>query len=161
LPFGYDHKFVFSEFGYNLKSTNPQAALGIKQLERIEEFAIIRKRNFRLLMDGLGDWDLVLPKSLIQAEPSWFGFPILLPEDRQRKPIVDYLNTHGVQTRFLFAGNITKQPMFTQSKRPFRIVGDLQNTDTVMNQMFWIGLWHGLAEEDIAYEINTLGKALR
>lgn len=161
LPFGYDHKFVFSEFGYNLKSTNPQAALGLKQLERLDEFAAIRKRNFKFLMEGLDGLGLILPKSLPESDPSWFGFPILLPEGTLRKPIVDNINDHGVQTRFLFAGNITKQPMFTNSDKMYKVIGGLPNTDAVMNRMFWIGLWHGLTEEDIAYEIAVVKEALK
>lgn len=160
LPFGYDHKFVFSEFGYNLKSTNPQAALGLGQLEKIESFANIRHRNFALLRAYLANENITLPVSLPEAIPSWFGFPILLPDGMKRKPVVDYINSKGVQTRFLFAGNITKQPMFTNTMLPYRIVGDLYNTDRVMNQMFWVGVWHGLSASDIEYEAGVIKEAL-
>lgn len=161
LPFGYDHKYVFSNFGYNLGSTNIQAALGLKQLEHMDEFTVIRHRNFKALEDALHGYpQLGLAYATEGSVPSWFGFPILLDKGIDRYRIINYLTDYGVGTRLLFAGNILCQPCFTRSTVPYRVVGGLEDTTVIMNHGFFIGSWHGLSLGDIEYEISVVKRAL-
>ncbi len=163
LPEGYDHKYVFSEIGYNLQGTNILAALGWMQLKHLPEFTEIRHRNYDKLLHCKSYIDDKFTTILryIQSNPSWFGFGIKLdPNKYDRKEAIRKLNAKGVQTRFLFAGNITKQPMFIDNKVKYRVVGDLTNTNDVMQNMFWVGCYHGLSTEQIDYEIQCLQEVL-
>lgn len=161
LPYGYDHKYVFSNFGYNLMSTNMQAALGLAQLNRINSFTAVRIRNFfylwqRLIKSPLKD-KMVLPVNQVNSEPSWFGFPLLV-QSGVRNELSQFLNKNGVGTRNLFAGNLIRQPMFTENDVKYRVVGDLRNTERVMNDLLWVGCWHGLTLEDMETIYKTLEK---
>ncbi|WP_145513751.1 lipopolysaccharide biosynthesis protein RfbH [Yersinia massiliensis] len=156
LPFGYDHKYTYSHLGYNLKITDMQAACGLAQLERIEEFVEIRKANFKYLKDALQSCvDFIeLPEATENSDPSWFGFPITLKEDCgiSRIDLVKFLDESKVGTRLLFAGNLTRQPYFHDVK--YRVVGELTNTDRIMNQTFWIGIYPGLTHDHLDYVVS-------
>ncbi len=171
LPKGYDHKYVYSHFGYNLKATDMQAAIGCAQLEKFPSFVERRKYNFERLKDGLlaanGNGRivdrLVLPEACENSAPSWFGFPITCREGVSREKIVRYLEGHGVQTRMLFAGNLTKHPCFDEmraSGEGYRIVGELKNTDRIMADTFWIGVYPGMTDEMIDYMVRMLVEAV-
>lgn len=163
LPLGYDHKYVFNHFGYNLQGTNILASLGCSQMNRIEEFTKQRHHNFNLMYSLLEEAELpiILPRSYSKAIPSWFGFPILLHKGMNRAAIISKLQNKGIETRTLFAGNILKQPCFTDSpSTAYRQIGDLANTDRVMNDMFWVGTWHGLSEEHIIYSASNIVEVL-
>lgn len=157
LPKGYDHKYVYSHFGYNLKATDLQAAIGVAQLDKIDSFVKKRRNNFdmlyRLLEDAGMEEHFVLPKATKNTKPSWFAF-ILTCKDVDREKVVKYLNDKNVQTRMLFAGNIIKQPCFDsirEDKDRYRVVGDLKNTDKIMNNTFLVGVYPGLDEVRIKY----------
>lgn len=156
LPEGYDHKYTYSHLGYNLKITDMQAACGLAQLERIEEFVEKRKTNFAYLKAGLMSCTefLELPEATPNSEPSWFGFPITLKETAgvSRVELVKFLDEAKIGTRLLFAGNLTRQPYF--AGREYRVVGELTNTDRIMNQTFWIGIYPGLTEEHLNFVIT-------
>jgi len=158
LPPGYDHKYTYSHLGYNLKITDMQAACGLAQLERIEEFVEKRKANFAYLKAGLANCAefLELPEATPNSEPSWFGFPITLKESSgiSRVELVKYLDEAKIGTRLLFAGNLIRQPYFAD--RNYRVVGDLTNTDRIMNQTFWIGIYPGLTQEHLDYVIAKM-----
>ena len=153
LPFGYDHKYIYSHIGYNLKLTDMQAAIGVEQLKKLPSFIESRKRNFRMLYDGLKKYDdyFILPEIEAEAEPSWFGFLLTVREDAgfTKDDIVKYLEENKIATRMLFAGNITKHPCFEGVE--YQVCGDLENTDRVMNDTFWIGVYPGLTDEMIKY----------
>jgi CDP-6-deoxy-D-xylo-4-hexulose-3-dehydrase len=153
LPIGYDHKYVYSHIGYNLKLTDMQAAIGVEQLKKLPEFGALRKRNYNLIYEGLRKYSgfLLLPKTESLSEPSWFGFPILIKDTAKftRNDLVTYLEDHKIATRTLFGGNLTRQPAYLDAK--YRIVGNLKNTDMVMNNLFWIGVYPGITEEMIIY----------
>lgn len=155
LPFGYDHKYIYSEIGYNLKVTDIQAALGVAQLEKLPDFVAKRKANFKTLYDGLKKLEkyFILPKWLNNADPSWFGFLLTVKEDApfDRDVAVHFLQEKNIATRYLFAGNITKQPYFIDNKIEYRAVGDLTNTDLIMNNTFWTGVYPGLTTEMMEY----------
>ncbi|WP_165676317.1 lipopolysaccharide biosynthesis protein RfbH [Metapseudomonas otitidis] len=149
LPKGYDHKYVYAHLGYNLKITDMQAACGLAQLERAQEFIDTRKRNFDLLkarLAGLSDF-LKIAEATANSSPSWFGFPVTLKESSgvQRVDLLKFLDQHKIGTRLLFAGNLTRQPYFQNIE--YRVVGDLTNTDRTMNQTFWLGIYPGLSQE--------------
>lgn len=156
LPFGYDHKYTYSHLGYNLKITDMQAACGLAQLESVEEFVRLRKENFTYLKQGLTSCAefLELPEATEKADPSWFGFPITLKESSgvTRVDLVKFLDNAKIGTRLLFAGNLTRQPYFANVK--YRVVGELTNTDRIMNQTFWIGIYPGLTKEHLDYVIS-------
>lgn len=171
LPPGYDHKYVYSHFGYNLKATDMQAAVGCAQLEKFPGFVERRKHNFKRLKEGLlaSNTDefitkrLILPEACENADPSWFGFPITCKEDTDRRLVVRYLEEHGVQTRMLFAGNLTKHPCFDEMRtrrEGYRIVGELTNTDRIMAETFWIGVYPGMTDEMIDYMTEMLRTAV-
>ncbi|HEX8303050.1 lipopolysaccharide biosynthesis protein RfbH [Sphingomonas sp.] len=149
LPFGYDHKYVYSHTGYNLKITDMQAACGVAQLERAPGLIEVRRRNFNLLTQRLASLEdlMILPKATPNSVPSWFGYPITLRETAgvKRVDVVKFLDDHKIGSRLLFAGNLTRQPYFAQV--PHRVVGDLRNTDIIMNDTFWIGLFPALGQE--------------
>ena len=158
LPFGYDHKYVFSHFGYNLKVTDLQAAIGCAQLDKLPRFTKARKRNFRELYRGLEKHAdrLILPEATDGADPSWFGFPVTVREEAgfTRDRIVSDLERKRIQTRMLFAGNLLRQPCFDalrKSSAGYRVVGNLPNTDRIMNDTFWVGVYPGITGERIAY----------
>jgi CDP-6-deoxy-D-xylo-4-hexulose-3-dehydrase len=156
LPFGYDHKYVFSHFGYNLKVTDLQAAIGCAQLDKLPRFTKARKRNFRELYRGLEKHAdrLILPVATEGADPSWFGFPVTVREEAgfTRDRMVSSLERNRIQTRMLFAGNLLRQPCFDalrKTKAGYRVVGDLPNTDRIMNDTFWVGVYPGITGERI------------
>lgn len=166
LPFGYDHKYVYSHFGYNLKATDMQAAVGCAQLEKFPSFVERRKHNFARLhkaLEGVSD-KLILPVPCENADPSWFGFIMTCRDGVDRKKVVDYVEKHGVQTRMLFAGNLTKHPCFDEMRKTgegFRIVGDLKETDRIMNQSFWIGVYPGMTDEMLDYMAKIVTEAVQ
>ena len=154
LPVGYDHKYVYSHFGYNLKATDMQAAIGVAQLEKFPSFVERRKRNFAVLKEGLASLEdrLVLPQAAPNSDPSWFGFLITCSDSGTRNGIVRHLEERKIQTRALFAGNLVKHPCFDemrQSGQGFRIANKLSNTDRIMNDSFWIGVYPGMTDEMI------------
>jgi CDP-6-deoxy-D-xylo-4-hexulose-3-dehydrase len=159
LPYGYDHKYIYSELGYNLKVTDIQAALGVVQLDRLEGFVAKRKENFKILYSALQKFEkyFVLPKWLDNADPSWFGFLLTVKEDApfDRDLIVQFLQEKQIATRYLFAGNLTKQPYFINNKIEYRVVGNLKNTDLIMSSTFWIGVYPGLTKEMIDYVVES------
>lgn len=161
LPLGYDHKYVYSHFGYNLKATDMQAAIGVAQLEKLPSFVEKRKTNFNILMDGLKGLKeyFYLPEYLPESDPSWFGFALTCKEGIERNNIVNFLEEKGIQTRMLFAGNLTKHPCFDQmrqEKRGYRIVGELENTDRIMNKTLWIGVYPGMTNEMLDEMISVI-----
>ena len=162
LPEGYDHKYTYSHLGYNLKSGDIQAAIGLAQLDRLDTFVQLRRRNWNHLLTGLKDLEeyLVLPKATKRSEPSWFGFALTVKEasPKTRNQIVQELNEKKIGTRLLFAGNLLRQPAFTDTPR--RIIGDLKNTDRIMNDTFWIGVWPGLSIEMLDYVIESIREVL-
>lgn len=163
LPLGYDHKYVYSHFGYNLKVTDMQAAVGCAQLEKLPDFIEARKRNWKMLRAGLQDLGryFILPEATEDAEPSWFGFVLTLREEAgfTRDEIVRFLEEKGIQTRMLFAGNLTKHPCFDEmreSGKGFRIVRDLRTTDAIMNRTFWFGVYPGLSQMQLDYTMGMV-----
>ena len=166
LPHGYDHKYVYSHFGYNLKSTDLQAAIGVAQLKKLPSFVERRRHNFARLRAALVDMEdfFVLPEATEHADPSWFGFLLTCREGIGRAKIVRYIEEHGIQTRMLFAGNLTKHPCFDAMRRTgegYRIVGALTETDRIMNDTFWLGVYPGLTDEKIDYMAQTVKDAVR
>lgn len=167
LPEGYDHKYVYSHFGYNLKATDLQASIGCAQLKKLEEFTGKRKNNHSYLMDLLKDGGaeekLILPVKTEKSDPSWFGFMMTCREGVSRKKIVDHIEKKGIQTRMLFAGNLIKHPCFDDMRNNgagFRICGELVNTDIIMNNSFWVGVYPGMNEDKLAYISKTILDAL-
>lgn len=162
LPEGYDHKYTYSHLGYNLKSGDIQAAIGIKQLNRLEFFIQKRQDNFTLLKNSLADLNeiFMLPTATANSKPSWFGFPITVRETSgfSRDDIVKELNHHNIGTRLLFGGNLLRQPAFQGTPR--RIVGTLENTDYVMKNTFWLGVWPGLSDEMLHFVVETLRNSI-
>jgi len=162
LPFGYDHKYVYSHFGFNLKATDMQAAIGCAQLEKLLVFTKKRKENFKELYEGLKELEdfFILPVATKRSDPSWFGFLITLRETCpfNRNDIVRYLEDNMIQTRNLFGGNMVRQPVFADLSegRDYRIVEDLKNTDRIMNNSFWIGLYPGMTNEALEYMIGAI-----
>jgi len=163
LPRGYDHKYTYSNIGYNLKITDMQAAVGLAQFDRLEGFIAARNRNFSVLKGLLSDMQdhLILPEATPRSEPSWFGFPITLRSDEEgiRDDLVQYLNAAGVATRLLFGGNLIRQPYM--KGRNWRVFGDLTNSDKVMTSTFWIGLYPGLTDDHLTYACETIAKFFR
>ncbi len=158
LPAGYDHKYTYSHLGYNLKISDMQAACALAQMERVEDFIAARKRNFARLKAGLAECEqfLLLPEATENSEPSWFGFPITIKPAAgvNRVDMVQYLDQHKIGTRLLFAGNLTRQPYMLG--RNFRVSGDLVNTDVIMNDTFWVGVYPGLSDEMLDYVIERI-----
>lgn len=165
LPKGYDHKYVYSHFGYNLKATDMQAAIGVAQLKKLPDFVKYRRENFEKLYCGLIECEdkIILPESCLNSKPSWFGFLITCREGIDRTKVVTYLEENGVQTRMLFAGNLTKHPCFDEMRRTgkgYRVIGNLDNTDRIMRDSFWVGVYPGMTNEKIDYMINIIKEAL-
>lgn len=166
LPAGYDHKYVYSHFGYNLKATDMQAAIGCAQLVKFPSFVEKRRHNFDRLKSALEcvKDKLILPEPCENSIPSWFGFLLTCREGIDRKKVVPYIEEHGVQTRMLFAGNLTKHPCFDQMRETgegYRIIGDLKNTDKIMNDTFWVGVYPGMTDEMIDYMAEVIIEAVR
>lgn len=164
LPLGYDHKYVYSHFGYNLKATDMQAAIGCGQLKKIPGFVERRIHNFERLKTKLKgtEHNLILPQKCENSIPSWFGFAITCKKGFDRKRIVSYIESRGVQTRMLFAGNIIKHPCFDQMRkegRGYRVIGSLENTDRIMNDTFWVGVYPGMTDEMIDYMAQIMMEA--
>ncbi len=160
LPAGYDHKYVYSHLGYNLKITDMQAAVGLAQLDRIDEFVTARKRNFLQLRGQLENLQefLILPEATLGSDPSWFGFPITLRDDVpfDRVTLLRYLDQHKIGTRLLFAGNLIRQPYM--AGRNYRIAGTLDNADRIMKNTFWLGVWPGLGDAALKHIATCLSE---
>lgn len=166
LPLGYDHKYVYSHFGYNLKATDMQAAIGCAQLEKFPGFVDRRKHNFARLKAGLAGTEekLILPEACKHSDPSWFGFLITCKEGVDRNQVVRYVEAHGIQTRMLFAGNLIKHPCFDEmraSGHGYRVVGSLENTDRIMRDTFWVGVYPGMTDEMVDYMAKVIKEAVR
>ena len=165
LPLGYDHKYVYSHFGYNLKATDMQAAIGCAQLEKFPSFVERRRHNFDRLKAALEEVSdkLILPTPCENSNPSWFGFLITCKSRTGRNEVVNYIESRGVQTRMLFAGNLIKHPCFDEMRRTgegYRVIGNLPNTDRIMNDTFWIGVYPGMTDEMIDYMAKTIKEAV-
>lgn len=161
LPLGYDHKYVYSHFGYNLKVTDMQAAVGVAQLKKFPSFIERRRYNFNRLYEGLSCLKdkLILPQPCPNSKPSWFGFLITCRSGVNRNKLVTYIERKGIQTRTLFAGNLIKHPCFDElrkNEQGYRVIGDLKNTDRIMKDTFWIGVYPGMTDEKIDYMIKTI-----
>lgn len=166
LPMGYDHKYVYSHFGYNLKVTDMQAAVGVAQLKKFPSFVERRKYNFKRLREALKNVEnkLILPLANENSDPSWFGFLLTCREGVDRAKLVNYIEEHNVQTRMLFAGNLTLHPCFDTIRNDgvsYRVIGDLKNTNTVMRNTFWVGVYPGMTDEMIDYMAETIINGLR
>ena len=165
LPLGYDHKYVYSHFGYNLKATDMQAAVGCAQIVKFPTFVEKRKDNFARLKEallGLED-KIILPVAAENADPSWFGFLITCREGVDRNEVVKRIEEKGVQTRMLFAGNLIKHPCFDEMRKTgegYRVVGELTNTDRIMNDTFWVGVYPGMTDEKIDYMAKVIREAV-
>ena len=158
LPHGYDHKYIYDHIGYNLKMTDMQAAVGVAQIDKLPKFTELRKRNWKILKDGLADLteNFLLPEPTPNSDPSWFGFPMSVREEApfERKQLVDFLESRKIATRLLFGGNLARQPAYLDV--PSRSVGDLANSDFVMENTLWLGVYPGLTEEMLAYIIDSI-----
>lgn len=155
LPYGYDHKYIYSELGYNLKNTDLNVAIGLAQMDKLNDFIEKRKENFKLLSEGLREFKdyFYLPKAEPNSDPSWFGFLITLKESCKfkREDLLKYLNENKIGTRLLFSGNIIKQPSFVDNNIKYKVAGDLKNTDYIINNTFWVGVCPSITEEDIFF----------
>lgn len=165
LPVGYDHKYVYSHFGYNLKATDMQASIGCAQLEKFPAFVQKRKNNFDYLRNKLSGTEdkLILPVACPNSNPSWFGFLITCKKGISRNKVVQYIEKKGVQTRMLFAGNLIKHPCFDemrQKKEGYRIIGDLEVTNQIMDDTFWVGVYPGMTNEMIGYMAKVIKEAI-
>ena len=167
LPHGYDHKYVYSHFGYNLKVTDMQAAVGVAQLEKLPDFINRRKHNWKRLRNALDDLSdrIILPEPAENSAPSWFGFLISIrPESGlKRQDVVEYIELHNIQTRLLFSGNIIKQPCFDDIRNTdaYRVSGELTNTDFIMENTFWVGVYPGMTDQMIDYMAQVIREAVR
>ena len=166
LPLGYDHKYVYSHFGYNLKVTDMQAAIGVAQIKKVPSFTERRRHNFERLYKALSDVQdkFILPEACPNSKPSWFGFLLTCREGVDRVKVVKYLEEHGVQTRNLFAGNLIKHPCFDDMRKKgqgHRVVGSLENTDRIMRDTFWVGVYPGMTDEKIDYMAKVIKEAVR
>ena len=165
LPLGYDHKYVYSHFGYNLKATDMQAAIGCAQLDKFPGFVERRKENFKRLKEALsGIQDkLILPEACENSDPSWFGFLVTCKEGIDRNVVVPYIESRGIQTRMLFAGNLIKHPCFDEMRKTgegYRVIGELNNTNRVMENSFWVGVYPGMTDEKIDYMAKVIKEAV-
>lgn len=167
LPKGYDHKYVYSHFGYNLKVTDMQAAIGCEQLKKFPSFIERRRHNWERLHQALEPLQdkLILPEPAVGSRPSWFGFMITVKpgSGRSRNEITRYVEAHNIQTRLLFSGNLIKHPCFDQIRgtNAYRVVGGLENTDTIMNNSFWVGVYPGMTDEMIDYMAKVIAEAVK
>ena len=166
LPRGYDHKYVYSTFGYNLGITDMQAAVGCAQLEKLPGFTERRKHNWSFLRNELNELSdrIILPEAEKNSDPSWFGFCMTLEAGIDRNSVIRYIEDHGVQTRLLFAGNLIKHPCFDgirNDKTAYRVVGDLKNTDIITERTFWVGVYPGMTDDRLSYMAETIKAAVR
>ena len=166
LPLGYDHKYVYSHFGYNLKVTDMQAAVGVAQIKKVPSFVEKRRHNFERLYNTLVDLQdkFILPQPCENSKPSWFGFLLTCREGVDRVKVVKYLEAHGIQTRNLFAGNLIKHPCFDEMRKTgqgYRVVGSLENTDRIMRDTFWVGVYPGMTDEKIDYMAKVIKEAVQ
>ena len=163
LPPGYDHKYVYSHLGYNLKPLDLQCAMGLAQLDKLPEFTRKRKGNFTRLYEALCKYKdrLILPRWCPKADPSWFAFPLTVRDNAgfDRRDLVRYLEDKKIETRPLFAGNLLRQPAFGDIVK--RVVGDLKNTDIILHSTFFLGVYPGLTEEKISYTIDCVGEFMQ
>ncbi len=163
LPYGYDHKYVYSHIGYNLKITDLQASIGVAQLKKLKGFAKKRKKNFKILYNALQQYEqfFVLPHVEEGSDPSWFGFPLLVKKNApfSRSDIVAWIEKKKIATRMLFGGNLLKQPAYKNIRH--RVSGSLKNTDSVMHNLFWIGVYPGLEKEHVQYMIEQIESFLK
>lgn len=165
LPVGYDHKYVYSHFGYNLKATDMQAAVGCAQLKKFPSFVEKRRKNFEFLKNELADCEdkIILPRACENSDPSWFGFAITCKEGTDRSKVVPYIESKGIQTRMLFAGNLTRHPCFDELRKSgegYRVAGELLVTDRIMRDTFWIGVYPGMTEPMLKYMADTIKEVL-
>ena len=160
LPLGYDHKYVYSHFGFNLKATEMQAAIGCAQLEKLPDFVEKRKANFSYLRNALEDLQghFILPEPAENSDPSWFGFLLTCKAGTDRNRVVQYLEKHGIQTRMLFAGNLLRHPCFDTLRNTdaYRVAGQLANTDRILQDTFWVGVYPGMTKEKLDYMAETI-----
>jgi len=165
LPYGYDHKYTYSEIGYNLKITDMQAALGVAQLDKLDNFIQQRRDNFDFLYEGLKQFEdyFILPQAEKLSQPSWFGFLITLRDSCSfnREELLKYLNKYKIGTRLLFGGNITKQPCFKNYKIKYRKVGSLKNTNKIMKDSFWLGVYPGLNQKMLSFVVKKIGDFIK
>lgn len=166
LPLGYDHKYVYSHFGFNLKATDMQAAIGCAQLEKFPLFVDRRRHNFNRLRVAFApiEGKVILPEPCTNSNPSWFGFLITCKQGVERNKVVQYVEGRGVQTRMLFAGNLIKHPCFDEMRKTgggYRVIGDLAVTDRIMNDTFWVGVYPGMTDEMIDYMAKTIIEAIK
>lgn len=163
LPHGYDHKYTYSHVGYNLKLTDMQAAVGVAQLQKLPAFIEARRKNFRFLFEELKDLQefFILPAATAESDPSWFGFPLAIKPDAPftRDYVLRYLDERKIATRLLFGGNLLRQPAYQGIQH--RKVGDLRNSDFVMNQVLWMGVWPGLSKEMLTFVVETLHRMVK
>jgi len=163
LPYGYDHKYIFSHVGYNLKATDMQAAVGVAQLRRLPEFVAKRKQNFQVLLHGLKDMQefFILPRATAGSDPSWFGFPIMLQQGAPfaRNDVVRHLEANKIATRLLFGGNLVRQPAYKDTR--YRIAGTLENTEFALERLFWVGVYPGITDVMLEYILDTLHRLPR
>lgn len=165
LPKGYDHKYVYSHFGYNLKVTDLQAAVGCEQLKKLPAFVERRRQNWKRLREALlpSEDKLILPEPEPNSDPSWFGFLMTVREGIDRETVVRYLESRGVQTRMLFSGNLIRHPCFDQlreSGQGYRVVGSLENTDRIMRDSFWVGVYPGMTDQMLEHMVKTIIEAI-
>ena len=162
LPLGYDHKYTYSHFGYNVKVTEMQAAIGCAQIKKLAKFTEIRRNNFKYLKENLKCLEdkLILPEATENSNPSWFGFLITVKEGVDRRELVEYIEGHNIQTRALFAGNILKHPCFVEIRgtNAYRVISDLENSNRILNDTFWIGVYPGMTKEKLDYMIKVIKK---
>ena len=162
LPFGYDHKYVYSHFGYNLKPSDMQAAIGCVQLDKLPQYVSKRRENYQILYEGLkelGEY-FILSKATLESKPSWFGFFMIVKNNEKfkRNDLVEYLEKNNIQTRNLFGGNMLRQPCVGNYEKgvDYRVIGDLENTDKIMNNGFWVGVYPGMSREMLQYIIEKI-----
>ena len=162
LPLGYDHKYTYSHFGYNVKVTEMQAAIGCAQIKKLDKFTEMRRNNFNYLKENLKCLEdkLILPEATENSNPSWFGFLITVKEGVNRRELVEYIEKHNIQTRALFAGNIIKHPCFDDIRETnsYRVISDLENSNRILNDTFWIGVYPGMTTEKLDYMIKIIKK---
>lgn len=165
LPKGYDHKYVYSHFGYNLKATDMQAAVGCAQLKKLPDFVEKRRENFAFLYEGLKDLEeyFYLPEAVGNSEPSWFGFCLTCKDGTDKNKVVEYIESCGIQTRMLFSGNLIKQPCFDGMRETggYRVAGSLENTDRIMEGTFWVGVYPGMTKQKLEYMIKVIHAAVQ
>lgn len=164
LPLGYDHKYVYSHFGFNLKATEMQAAIGCAQLEKLPDFVEKRRKNFAYLRKALEDLQghFILPEPAENSDPSWFGFLLTCKAGTDRNRVVQYLEKHGIQIRMLFAGNLLRHPCFDTIRNTdaYRVAGELTNTDRILRDTFWVGVYPGMTKEKLDYMAETIRESV-